>query len=129
VASAVLPVRAALSGFIDDPMWLISAEVLDGVASGIVGVAVPVVVADLTWGSGRTQTALGTVNAVQGIGGALSAWYGGLTQSLIGWTGSFLALGAPALVALTLVIWLDTATEPGRRTRRRERLSGALQPA
>uniref|UniRef100_UPI0030136379 MFS transporter n=1 Tax=Methylobacterium nigriterrae TaxID=3127512 RepID=UPI0030136379 len=120
VAFAVLPVRAALSGFIDDPVWLISAEILDGIASGIVGVAVPVVVADLTWGSGRTQTALGTVNAVQGIGGALSAWYGGLAQSLLGWTGSFLALGAPALIALALVVWLDATTEPGRRTRRRE---------
>jgi MFS family permease len=129
VAFAVLPVRAALSAFIDDPMWLISAEVLDGVASGVVGVAVPVVVADLTWGSGRTQTALGTVNAVQGIGGALSAWYGGLAQSMLGWSGSFLALGAPALIALALVVWLDTTTEPGRRTRRRERLAGAPQPA
>ncbi len=49
VAFAVLPVRALLSGLIDDPVWLIAAEVLDGVASGIVGVAVPVVVADLTW--------------------------------------------------------------------------------
>ncbi len=34
VAFAVLPVRALLSGLIDDPVWLISAEVLDGVASG-----------------------------------------------------------------------------------------------
>ncbi|MEA1831152.1 MFS transporter [Methylobacterium durans] len=128
VAFAVLPVRAALSGFIDDPLWLIAAEILDGVASGIVGVAVPVVVADLTWGSGRTQTALGTVNAVQGIGGALSAWYGGLAQSFLGWTGAFLALGAPALVALALVIWLDATTEPGRRSRRRE-ARAALQAA
>ena len=128
VALAVLPVRAVLSGFIDDPMWLISAEVLDGVASGIVGVAVPVVVADLTWGSGRTQTALGVVNAVQGIGGALSAWYGGLAYALLGWTGSFLALGAPALIALALVIWLDATTEPGRRARRREALA-AMRPA
>lgn len=129
VAFAVLPVRAALSGFVDDPLWLIAAEVLDGVASGIVGVAVPVVVADLTWGSGRTQTALGIVNAVQGIGGALSGWYGGLAYAFVGWTGAFLALGAPALVALALVVWLDTTTEPGRRTRRRERLAGALKPA
>jgi MFS family permease len=123
VALAVLPVRAALSAYIDDPLWLISAEILDGVASGIVGVAVPVVVADLTWGSGRTQTALGTVNAVQGIGGALSAWYGGLAQSMLGWTGCFLALGVPALLALALVIWLDTTSEPGRRTLRRERMA------
>jgi MFS family permease len=115
-ACAVLPVRAALSAFIDDPLWLISAEILDGVASGIIGVAVPVVVADLTWGSGRTQTALGSLNAIQGIGGALSAWYGGLAQAMLGWTGAFLALGAPALVALALVLWLDTTSEGrGRR--------------
>ncbi len=120
VAFAVLPLRAALSAFVDDPTWLIAAEILDGVASGIVGVAVPVVVADLTWGSGRTQTALGTVNAVQGIGGALSGWYGGLAYGLFGWTGAFLALGAPALAALALVIWYDATPEPGRRSRRRE---------
>ena len=118
VALAVLPVRAVLSATIDDPYWLILPEILDGVASGIVGVAVPVVVADLTWGSGRTQTALGTVFALQGIGGALSAWYGGLAYALLGWTGAFLALGAPALLALALVLWLDATTEPGRRSRR-----------
>lgn len=128
VAFAVLPLRALLSAYIDDPLWLISAEILDGVASGIVGVAVPVVVADLTWGSGRTQTALGTVNAVQGIGGALSAWYGGLAQSVLGWSGAFLALGAPALAALALVIWLDATPEPGRRSRRRQ-ARAAAQPA
>lgn len=127
-ATLVLPVRAAISAFVDDPTWLIAAEVLDGVASGIVGVAVPVVVTDLTWGTGRTQTALGTLNAVQGIGGALSAWYGGLAQAWLGWTASFLALGLPALVAFALVLWLDATTEPGRRRHRRE-TRAAAQPA
>ena len=125
LAFAVLPVRAVMSGLIDDPWWLIGAEVLDGVASGIVGVAVPVVIADLTWGSGRTQTALGSVNAVQGIGGALSGWYGGLAVAAFGWTGAFLALAAPAVVALALVVWLDATPEPGRRRRRRERRAAA----
>ncbi|ABY29957.1 major facilitator superfamily MFS_1 [Methylorubrum extorquens PA1] len=124
-ACLALPVRAALSAFIDDPYWLITAEILDGVASGIIGVAVPVVVADLTWGSGRTQTALGTVNAVQGAGGALSAWYGGLAQGWFGWSGSFLALGAAGVLALVLVWWLAATTEEShsqrRRTRRDER--------
>ena len=129
IAFAVLPVRALMSGLIDDPVWLIAAEVLDGVASGIVGVAVPVVVADLTWGSGRTQTALGSVNAVQGVGGALSGWYGGLSYGLFGWTGAFLALGGPARAALALVVWLDATPEPGRRRRRQEQRSAAIQGA
>lgn len=128
-ACVALPVRAALSAFIDDPYWLITAEILDGVASGIIGVAVPVVVADLTWGSGRTQTALGTVNAVQGAGGALSAWYGGLAQGWFGWSGAFLALGAAGIGALVLVWWLAATTEESpsrrRRTRRAERLRAA----
>ena len=129
LAFAVLPVRAVMSGLIDDPVWLIAAEILDGVASGIVGVAVPVVVADLTWGSGRTQTALGSVNAVQGVGGALSGYYGGLAYGLSGWTGAFLALAAPALAALALVIWLDATPEPGRRRRRREKRAAAAHGA
>lgn len=120
VALAVLPVRAVLSAFLDDPYWLMGAEVLDGVGSAIVGVAVPIVVADLTWGSGRTQTAIGAVNAVQGIGGALSGWYGGFAYALFGWTGSFLALGAPALVGLVIAVWLDATKEPGRRSRHRD---------
>ena len=135
-ACAVLPVRAALCAVIDDPLWLVSAEILDGIASGIIGVAVPVVVADLTWGSGRTQTALGSLNAIQGIGGALSAWYGGLAQSVLGWGGAFLALGAPALLALGLVLWLDTTTErrggkaggTGAEAKRADRGGAAPEP-
>ena len=116
VACAVLPVRALISALVSDPYWLIAAEILDGVASGIVGVAVPVVVADLTWGSGRTQTALGAVAAVQGVGGALSAWIGGLLTVWLGWTGAFLVLGLPPLASLAILFWLEetrgTADEP-----------------
>ncbi|MFE1598610.1 MFS transporter [Methylobacterium sp. ID0610] len=112
-ACAVLPVRALLSAFLDDPAWLILAEVLDGVASGIIGVAMPVVVADLTWGSGRTQTALGSVSAVQGIGGALSGWVGGLLAIHLGWTWTFLALAVPALASLGLALWLEESCAPG----------------
>ncbi|MBY0299708.1 MAG: MFS transporter [Methylobacterium sp.] len=115
VACAVLPVRALLSAFLDDPAWLILAQVLDGVASGVIGVAVPVVVADLTWGSGRTQTALGTVAAVQGIGGALSGWVGGLLAIHLGWTWAFVALALPAAAALGLALWLEESCAPGGR--------------
>ncbi len=107
IACAALVVRAVISAMVSAPVWLISAEVLDGVASGLLGVAVPVLVADLTWGSGRTQTALGTVNALQGIGGALSGVVGGLLADWLGWAGAFLALGAPAAAALAVALWLE----------------------
>ncbi len=107
VAFAALPVRAALSALVTDPVWLIGAEMLDGLASGLIGVAVPIVVADLSWGSGRTQTALGTVSTLQGVGGALSGLFGGAMVHLFGWSGAFAALAVPAVAALVLAVWLE----------------------
>jgi MFS family permease len=130
LACAALPVRAVLTAFVSDPAWLILAEVLDGVASAVVGVAVPVIVADLTWGSGRTQTALGTVNAIQGLGGALSGLVGGLLAGWLGWTGAFLALAVPATLAFVLALRLEETAEDVRQRRqerkdaRRERRRG-----
>ena len=127
LACAVLPVRALLTAFVSDPYWLVLAEILDGVASAVIGVAVPVIVADLTWGSGRTQTALGTVNAIQGIGGALSSLVGGLLANWLGWTGALLALAVPAVLAFVLALRLEETAEDvreRREERRRARKAG-----
>jgi predicted MFS family arabinose efflux permease len=69
------------------------------------------VIADLTWGSGQTQTTLGTVNAIQGVGGALSGIFGGFVVHAIGWTGGFVVLAVPALAAFALSIWLEEAAQ------------------
>ena len=106
-ACLALAARAVISALVTNPAWLIGAEVLDGVGSGLLGVAVPVLVADLTWGSGRTQTALGTVNGLQGVGGALSGVFGGLLAQWLGWSGAFFALAAPAMAALGVALWLE----------------------
>jgi MFS family permease len=107
IACITLPLRAVLCAMVTDPRWLIVAEVLDGVSSGLIGVAVPVVVADLTWGSGRTQTALGALNSLQGLGGALSGLFGGMLVTLLDWHGAFLALAVPAVAAAGLAFWLQ----------------------
>ncbi len=113
VASAALVARAVLSALVANPAWLIPAEILDGVGSGLLGVAVPVLVADLTWGSGRTQTAIGVVNALQGVGGALSGLFGGLLVHALGWSGTFLALAGPAAAAAALALRLEDTREIG----------------
>ena len=107
LAFAALLARAVFLAFVRDPVWMALAEVLDGFASGSVGVAVPVLVADLTWGSGRTQTGLGVVNTLQGLGGALSGVFGGELVHWFGWTGTFLGLAVPIAVALGVLVWLE----------------------
>ena len=109
IACGAFLMRVAFSAFVSSPPWLIPAEVLDGIASGLLGVAVPVLVADLTWGSGHTQTALGTVSALQGVGGALSGLFGGMLVDLLGWTAAFLGLAVPGAAAFILALWLAKA--------------------
>ena len=101
--------RAVFSTLVSAPLWLIPAELLDGVASGLLGVVIPVLVADLTWGCGHTQTALGMVNRLQGIGGALSGVFGGMLVNWLGWTIAFLGLAVPGAVAFVLALWLAKA--------------------
>ena len=107
IACLALPLRALLCAMVTDPRILMAAEVLDGISSGLIGVAVPLVVADMTWGSGRTQTALGALNSLQGLGGAFSGLFGGMLVSLLDWNEAFLALAVPAVAAAGLALWLQ----------------------
>lgn len=105
-ACAVLPVRGVLAALAVHPLWLVPVQMLDACGAGTLGVAIPLLVADYTWGSGRTQTALGAVATAQGIGAALSATIGGLLATWFGWGAAFLGLTVPAAVALVLALRL-----------------------
>ena len=109
----VLPIRGLLAAFAQDPAWLLPIQVLDACGAGTQGVVIPVLVADYTWGSGRTQTALGAVGTLQGIGAALSTALGGVLVVSIGWGPAFIGLTVPAVFALALAIRL-VAVRPER---------------
>lgn len=102
----VLPVRGIMAAVAHDPLWLVPIQVLDACGAGTQGVAIPILVANYTWGSGRTQTALGAVGSMQGIGAALSTTLGGMLATSIGWSAAFLGLTAPAVLALALAVRL-----------------------
>ncbi len=95
------------------PEWLLPIQVLDACGAGLLGVSVPILVADYTWGSGRTQTALGAANVFQGVGAAFSPTLGGMLVVKIGWTWAFLGLSVPAVVALLIAVQLHV--RPGDR--------------
>jgi MFS family permease len=105
-ACLVLPVRGAMAAVAQDPVWLIPIQVLDALGAGTLGVAMPILVADFTWGSGRTQAALGVASTMQGIGAALSTTLGGVLAARVGWTAAFLGLSVPAVIALVLSVRL-----------------------
>jgi MFS family permease len=88
------------------PIGLVPVQMLDGVGAGLIGVAVPGLVARILAGTGHVNAGLGAVMTMQGVGAALSPALGGYVAEKLGYASSFLVLGAVALVAL--VLWAVT---------------------
>ncbi|MCV7422243.1 MFS transporter [Mycobacterium yunnanensis] len=102
VAFAVLTLRGLLYTVSDNAAWLLAVQALDGIGAGIFGALFPIVIADLTRGSGRFNVAQGAVATVQGLGASLSATVAGFVIVAEGYTIAFWTLAAIAAVGLVL---------------------------
>jgi MFS family permease len=100
-----LPIRGVLYTFWDNSFWLVGVQLLDGVGAGIFGALFPLVVADLTRGTGRFNVSQGAITTALGIGAALSSSFAGVIVVKAGYSAAFLFLAAVATVALA-VFWL-----------------------
>lgn len=101
----ILPLRGALYTLSDDPVWLVGVQLLDGIGAGLFGALFPLIVADLTWGTGRFNVTRGVVQAAQGIGAALSTTLAGVIVVWWGYSAAFLTLAALAAAGVML-FWL-----------------------
>jgi MFS family permease len=110
---AALPLRGLLCAGVDHPAGLVATQVLDGVGGGAFDALLPLVLADVTRGTGRYNAARGVVGTVQGVGGSLSNAAAGLVVARAGYGAAFLALAAVGLAALLLVLAAMPETRPG----------------
>ena len=99
----VLPLRAVLYTVVHQKAGLVSVQLLDGVANAIFGVVSVLVVADRTRGTGRFNLVQGALATAVGLGAALSTAFGGKLIHQGNYRVSFLALGAVAALALSLL--------------------------
>ena len=104
VAFGILAVRGALYTLSDNPFYLVAVQLLDGVGAGIYGALFPLVVADLTRGTGRFNVSQGAVATAQGLGAALSASLAGLIIVSAGYSAAFLALAAIAAAGFAIYL-------------------------
>ena len=104
LALVALPIRGILAAVVTGPIGLFPVQVLDGVGAGLLGVAVPGLVARILAGTGHVNAGLGAVMTMQGIGAALSPTLGGYVAETFGYAASFLVLGGVA--ALALLLWI-----------------------
>jgi MFS family permease len=109
---AALPLRGLLCAGVDHPAGLVATQVLDGIGGGAFDALLPLVLADVTRGTGRYSAARGVVGTVQGVGGSLSNAAAGLVVARAGYDAAFMALAAVGLAALLLVLAAMPETRP-----------------
>ncbi len=112
IGFAALPIRGVLYTLVRDPVALVAIQALDGVGAGIFGALFPVVIADVTEGSGRYNLAQGVSSASWGLGAALSNAVAGFVVNGAGFDAAFLFLAGCAGVAL-LVLWFTVPETRG----------------
>ncbi len=116
VGFAVLTIRGLLYPVWDNSYWLVGVQLLDGVGAGIFGALFPLVVQDVTHGTGRFNVSLGAITAACGVGAALSNFIAGHIVVAAGYNAAFLALAgvAAAGFVLYLIAMPETAATSGR---------------
>jgi len=114
IAFAALPIRGLMFAFISNPTILVGVQILDGITAAVFAVMVPLVVADLTRGTGRFNLGQGILGTATGIGASLSATLAGYLTDRFGSGAAFSSLAVVALVGLTLVWLLMPETRPAK---------------
>ena len=104
IAFAALALRGVLFATVEDPSLLVAVQVLDGITAAVFGVMIPLIAADVAFGSGRFNLAQGIIGTATGIGASLSNVVAGYVSDHFGHGIAFLELAAVALLGL-IVIW------------------------
>ncbi len=105
LAFASLVVRGLLFATVKDPYLLVAVQVFDGITAAVFSVMVPLIVADIAFGSGHFNLAQGIVGTAIGIGASLSTVLAGYVSDKLGSNTAFIGLAAVAALGLAM-IWL-----------------------
>jgi len=88
--------------------------VLDGISAAVIGVLTPLVIADITKGSGRFNLGQGIVGTFSGIGAAFSTTLSGYIAQSLGSSAGFYAIMGVALAAVAVCWALMPETKSAR---------------
>ena len=121
IGFGALPIRGVLYTLSDDAVWLVSVQILDGIAAGTLDALVPLVLADVMVGTGRYNLARGMLGTVQGVAGSLSNIVAGALVVGFGYNATFLALAGVAVMGFLLLLMAmpETTSGDGSVTHRR----------
>jgi MFS family permease len=107
-----LPARAVLLAWVDDPLWIIPVQALDGLGGAAFGVMTPLIAADISGTGGRFNLRMGIIGLV--VGGAASVSYtvAGRIATDMGTPTAFYALALVGICAVLAVALGMPETRP-----------------
>jgi MFS family permease len=108
-----LAIRGVLFATVTDPYLLVAVQVFDGVTAAVFAVMIPLIVADVAFGSGHFNLAQGIVGTATGIGASLSTVLAGYVSDRLGSSTAFLGLAGVAATGLLMIFLVMPET---RRT-------------
>jgi MFS family permease len=112
IGFAALPLRGLLFAVVGNPELLVAVQLLDGITAAVFAVLVPLIVADLTRGTGHFNLGQGIVGTFVGIGASISATLAGLISDRFGSPWAFAGLAVIALAGFVAVGLLMPETRP-----------------
>jgi MFS family permease len=112
---AALAIRGALFATVRDPYALVVVQVFDGITAAVFAVMIPLIVADITFGSGHFNLAQGILGTATGIGASLSTVLAGYVSDRFGSSIAFSGLAAIAAAGLVVVYLAMPETCPDKR--------------
>ena len=110
IGFAALPLRGLLFALVSSPLPLVAVQLLDGVTAAVFAVMVPLVIADLTRGTGHFNLGQGIVGTFIGIGASISSTLAGFLSDRFGSPWAFAGLASIALAGFVAVLLLMPET-------------------
>ena len=101
---AALPVRGILLAFVNNPDMLVAVQILDGISAAALAVLVPLVIADVTRGTGHFNLAQGIIGTAVGIGASISTTLAGYAADHFGIAAAFVMLAGLAAAGFFAVL-------------------------
>ena len=104
IGFAALTIRGLLFATVRDPYLLVLVQVFDGLTAAVFAVMIPLIVADVAFGSGHFNLAQGIVGTAMGIGASMSTALGGYVSDKFGNAMAFTGLSGVAATGLLLIL-------------------------
>jgi len=112
---AALAIRGVLFATVRDPYLLVAVQVFDGITAAVFSVLIPLIVADVAFGSGHFNLAQGIVGTATGIGASLSTVLAGYVSDKFGSSVAFGGLAGIAAVGLAVTWFVMPETRRSAR--------------